>query len=235
MRREVDDVGERTPESFIGHPERDGAQAGCIHQHTASRQQHELARGRRVPAPLVGRPHGPGRLHVGSDQPVHERRLAHTRRADQRDGPARGGMRPQLLDPEHRDRARDDHRRGRRRPLDRLDVAGVIAFGIVAEIGFREHHDRLGPALEREDELAFQPPQVGTVLERLRDEHRVDVRGDHLRVAGGPVHRVAAHECRVTRQRRRPRRATSRLRPGAPSRRLRADRARSRRARGLRR
>ena len=70
------------------------------------------------------------------------------------------------------DRARDDHRRAGRAALALR--RGRRASG--REVGLGEHDHRIGAALERQHQLTLEPAQVRAVVERLRDEHGVDVR-----------------------------------------------------------
>ncbi len=87
----------------------------------------------------------------------------------------------QTVEPVARDRARGHHldigRGGTR------DGDGAVDLGPIGEIRLRQHHDRRGPALEREHELPFEATEVRPVVQRLHDEHEVDVRGHDLRPA----------------------------------------------------
>ena len=109
------------------------------------------------------------------------------------------GERAQALEPDARDRAGDDDvDAGRGRACDLHTVFGI---GLVDEVGLREHDDRRRAALERENELAFETPDVRPVVQRLHHEHEVDVRGDHLRPAGPTLARVTPYERRPARER----------------------------------
>ena len=141
------------------------------------------------------------------------------------------GVGAQLVDAGARDGARDDHGRADGGALDRSDIGARSRSGFAsARSAFVEHDDRVGAALEREHQLAFEPPEVRTVLERLRDEHGVDVGRDDLRVPRRPVHGIAAHERRMAREDRDDVGPLLARRRAAPSRRWRAIRRRSRRA-----
>ena len=199
---------------------------GRVDEHAAVGEEHQLARGRGVPAALVA-------WRAPRRSPARRCRRARSRASTSR-RPTRRSARPCARGrrsarsssmPTTRDRARDDHGRARRACARRA----ATSIGPVDEVGLRQHDHRVGAALEREHELALEPAQVRAVVERLRDEHRVDVGGDDLRVA---------RECRPSDRRartpndgaapRRPRRRRRR-RPRAPSRRSRPARARSRR------
>ena len=121
LRRERLDVGKGQAHAFVGIPQRDRTQAGRVDEHPAARKHDELARGRGVPAALIGGAHRARGLHVVADETVDERGLAHARRADERDGAVAGPVRAQSVDAGAGDRARDHDLDAGRRALDRLD------------------------------------------------------------------------------------------------------------------
>ena len=120
------------------------------------RAAERLARRRRVAAALVGLAHRAGGLHVLRRRAVHQRRLADSGRADERDRAAPGCPR-QLVDARARHRARDDHST----PVARHSTSATARRSVGDEVGLGEHDDGRRAALERRAPLAFEPAQLG--------------------------------------------------------------------------
>ena len=59
------------------------------------------------------------------------------------------------------------------------DAAG---FGVVDQIGLREHHHGLGAGVEREHELTLEPPGARRCTESMDEEDHIDVRGEGVRL-----------------------------------------------------
>ena len=197
------DVGERLAEALVRIPEGHRAQTRRVDEHATARQHDQFPRSRRVAPALIALADVAGVLHVGADQPVDQRRLPHSGRADERDRPADPGVPMQVVDAFAVDRARDDDVHARRDAEHR----GLGVLALRHEVALRQHHDRGRAAVVHEHQLPFEPAEVRPVRQRLHDEHRVDVRGDDLRATRRAVHRIAAHELGRSRQDRRDREA----------------------------
>ncbi len=198
MLGELFDVAEHATQTHVGIPKRNRAQSGGVDEQATAGKRHQFARRRRVPAALVVRAHVTGRLHVGADECVHERRLPNTGRADQRNRCADVDVVAQCVETRAgscADRNGVDHGCSSVRSLERSgDVVGVD------EVELREHDHGNRTALEREHELTLEAPHVGSVRERLHNERDVDVRGHNLGTARTSFERITAHEGRTAGQ-----------------------------------
>ena len=202
-RRERLDVGERLLEPFVGIPQPDRTQPGCIDEDCAGRKQHQLPRDGRVPAALIALPHRARREQLGTGQAIDQRRLPRTRRANERDRVPRFHRRLETVEPRAGDRA---HR-----------VNGHVADGVahrfeprllvVDEIDLGHHHHRPGTGVVDDDELALEPAGPQRCIEGVHEEHAVDIGRDHLRALRdrgvAPAVARAAHERAPSRQQRR--------------------------------
>ena len=170
------DVGERRRQRVAGFPELQLAHARRVDQHAVRREQDQLPVGAGVTAAAIGHAHVLGAQQVVADEPIDDRRLAHTRGAEQCAGPARsevGAQRVYASAVPARDRV---HRhRGRQRP-DLFDVA----LRIVDEVRLVQHDDRGGAALPGDEEVALDPAWVEITIEAADEEHDVDVGGNDL-------------------------------------------------------
>src|SRR5205085_4339286 len=138
------DVGKRSFHADVRVPERYGAKPGGVDQHTSTGEEDELPGGRGVAAPLIVLAHVAGRLYVGADETIQERRLPDTGRADQCDRAVAVRECAHLLDTLAGDRAGDDHVDAGRRAL--RDSYRVIDVRGVGGVGFRQHDNRVGAA-----------------------------------------------------------------------------------------
>ena len=131
---------------------------------------------------------------LGAHEPVHERGLPDTRRAEQSRRLAFGHMGTNVLDAKAGDRALDKH-------VDQWRDLGDPPCGLVGvahEIGLGEHDHGQRATAVREHELALEAADVERGGQRVRDEHHVDV-GEHHLLAGLGTG-VSAHERARSRQ-----------------------------------
>lgn len=147
-----------------------------------------------MPAFPVADPHSARRLTLLPEECVDERGLAGAGRADEGHRHARGGVARDRVDTlaalrtrEHDIDAEGDTPDGRQRVV-----------GIGADVGLRQDDDGDRPALPSEREFTFDAPEVRLAVERMHDEHDVDVRRKYLPGRGRP--RIAARERRGPRQ-----------------------------------
>ena len=118
---------------------------------------------------------------------VDERRLADAARAEQGDRAVAGGVGGESFDAGALPAADDVHPHPEGDVGDGGDAAldeGVV----VDEVALGQHHDRRGPGIEGEHELALEPPLVRW-HERVHEADDVDVRGDRVRLGADLVER----------------------------------------------
>ena len=182
LRRQRLDVGEHTTQTVVRVPQRDRTQSGRVdepHRRPAAarararswcavRADRSRAR-RRSPAPARRRA-----AFTSVDLPTPDAPMSATVRR-----PRRARAAPRVRSG-HRARHDDvELRRGlapRPRPRGRPGSDARSAFD----------KRRQGPRRSRtEHELALEPAEVRPVVQRLHDEHHVDVRGDDLGAARG--------------------------------------------------
>ena len=72
-------------------------------------------------------------------------------------------------------------------------TSATAAIDVVAEVGLRQHDNRVRAALPREHEVALEPAQVVVLRQRADEEDDVDVRGHHLLLADAVL--VARRSC----------------------------------------
>jgi len=135
----------------------------------------ELATRRGVAAPVIAAQPANG-LHVAADQPIRERRLADTRRADEADRAARCDVRAQLVEPFARHGAHAHEGDVDRRAADRFEQRREIRIEVplcsARPPAWRRVPDRAHVALE--------PPLVEVAVHGRHDEEHVDVHRDEL-------------------------------------------------------
>ena len=81
-----------------------------------------------------------------------------------------------------------------------LDEFAAARLGVVDEIGLGQHDDRLGAAVERQDQLTLEPALVRGVAEGVGDEDDVDVGSEGVGLGAGALERRSADERRSPRQ-----------------------------------
>ncbi len=172
--RQLGDVGERAVE--IAFPKLQLAETRRVDQERAVPQRMELAVARRVPAPTVVSK-VPDRHQLAPGERVHERRLADARRADQDDRASLAQVPVECLEPFARDVAHRVHRDADR---DRLRLEHHR--GVVVHVELRQHDDGVSAAVPGSCEITLQPAHVEVAVEPRDDEHRVDVRDEHVLV-----------------------------------------------------
>ena len=154
---------------------------------------------RRVPARTVVR-EGPGAHHLGAGKAIQERRLADAGRAEHYDRAPGVQVCRDVVDAEARD-VRD--RIDRHADGDRLDLEQRVP-DVAAQVGLRQHHDRLGSALPGRRDVTLEPAQAEVVVEAGEQERGVDVCREHLFVRGEAG--ALPHEGAAAREDRRDRR-----------------------------
>ena len=154
LRCELDDVGERLVQSFVGEPEVQLADARVVDHDAAAGEQHELAPGRRVPSGAVD-----GDLSGGEDLLAHECvdecRLPDSGRTDQRAGGARCQERPDLVETEPSACRHDCDRH----PTGDLGEIPGNACCVRLEVGLQEENRRPCTALPGVREVALEQPR----------------------------------------------------------------------------
>ena len=175
---QLDDIGEGAVQVLLFRPELDLANPRRVHHEGAPGQHEQLAVGGGVAPTVVAGPDFLGGLDLGPEQPVQQRRLPHSRGADERHGPAGPQPRLESLEPTPRLGAQghDAGRGGQRLHLG--DSGGHVR----AQVGLREDEHRLRAAVPGQHQRPLQPPQVEVAVEARHQEQGVDVGGEDLLV-----------------------------------------------------
>ena len=169
-------VGERLLEPLaVAVPQADGAHPGRVDQHPAARQRHQLPVRRGVAAAAIlahvlrGQP-------LLADQPVDQGRLTRARQAQQRH---RAAVREHRIERVHALAGGCAERDHVGAEGDRLGLQHV-ARRVVAEVGLRQQDHGPRAALPAQRQVALQPPQAEPLVERVHQQHDIDVRRNHL-------------------------------------------------------
>ena len=182
------DVGKGRVDPAIVFDQSQLAHARGVDEHPTTGQQHELAARRRVAAAGIVFPDVAHVLDLATHQPVDQRRLADSRRADEANGGPASYMLAQCVDANPGEGTHLDSRNAQRHRGDGLGQRSKV----VDEIDLVEHDDRVCPALPDRGQVALDPPRIEIAVRRGDEAEDVDVGRDHLR-GGVRVRRAADH------------------------------------------
>jgi hypothetical protein len=125
---------------------------------------------------------------LATEKPIDQRRLADTRRPEQRDGPRGAKVRLERGQPFVLQRADHQDIDQRQACAQRL----ARGRGILAKIRLVEHHDRHRSRVPHHRQVPFEPPGAEILRERGDEKDRVDIRGEDLLIHD-PAGRRARH------------------------------------------
>ena len=173
------DVGEAAVGQVFLAGRLEFAHAGRVDQAGAGRQRDEGTERGGVATARVAFAHFAGLHPLVAEQGVGQRGLARARRPHQHHGVARLQPRRQLRDALRILGVDGEHRHALRgevgQYLDRV-------VGVLGAVGLGQHDDRLRTATTDQQQVALDAARIEVGIQAADDEHRIDVRGDHLLV-----------------------------------------------------